>query len=161
MLRACDLVETWVPREGERKKSNVVRNCVWDCFPANLSCGEVAPVPEACLILVVVVQPDCFGNRERRSVQDGVRRVEMQTLRALLAAEMGRCWPLIWFVAHDLRRELCTITVERRGAGTSALVVAVRGLMNRDPTSSDLLGCELGTISKLMHTLKVWTTIGL
>lgn len=42
--------------------------CVGDFSPASSSCGVVAPVPKACL-MVLVVQPDLCGIEERRSVR--------------------------------------------------------------------------------------------
>ena len=41
-------------------------------------------------------------------------------VRAVIAAGMGRCWPLGIVIAHDLRRELCTVTGERKYAGVTA-----------------------------------------
>jgi hypothetical protein len=49
-------------------------------------------------------------------IEDGVRRGDMQVFRVLVLAGMDRCWPLIWVVAHDLGRDLCTVTVQRGGA---------------------------------------------
>jgi hypothetical protein len=58
--------------------------------------------------------------RSAEVLRMGVLRFNMQKVRAVVAAGRGRCWPLGWVVAHDLRRELCTVTVERGRAGVSA-----------------------------------------
>jgi hypothetical protein len=66
-------------RENVKGKENVVRDFVWDCFPAG--CRRHA--------LWWWYKPHHSGLGKRRTVEDVVRRVQMQVLRALVVAKWG------------------------------------------------------------------------
>jgi len=77
-------------------------------------------VPKACFGSSGGTSLTTLAAGSAEGLKDGVLRFNMQMVRAVVAAGMGRCWPLGWVVAHDPRRELCTVTVERSRADVSA-----------------------------------------
>jgi len=66
--------------------SHVVRNFVWDCFPTSSYCGVVTPVPKGMLGGSGGTSLTILALEERRKVEDGVLRFNMQKVRAVVAA---------------------------------------------------------------------------
>jgi hypothetical protein len=61
-------------------------------------------------------KPHNSGRGKRRGVEDVVRRVQMQVLRALVVAKWGSLLAVKLVVARDLGGERGTVTIELSGA---------------------------------------------
>lgn len=160
----------WLGRSREEKKE--FQEGCWVCLMKRERRGnvkrEVECWPQFCVGLLPCrrhawwwwYKPHRSGLDERRRVEDVVRRVQMQVLRALVVARWGSLLAVKWVVARDLGGERGTVTIELSGARRLRSVVAEWVVVNFNLASLDLLGGELAAVASLVHLLVRRAVVG-